>query len=116
MENRITPSEMNAEQKQKLFDYFQQEHDIMLLDGDFNEIENMLSSPVSGKWLKRLIGWLKCLRGYHDFHILIYFDDNVQKIICERCGKMFGINHSVKAILPWDAELEKAMKIAYPEK
>ena len=53
---------MNAEQKQKLFEYFQQEHDIMLLDGDFNEIENIFqavtnchelgpSSPVSSNRL-----------------------------------------------------------------
>ena len=42
---------MNAEQKQKLFDYFQQEHEVMLLDGDFNEIENMLASPVNNKGL-----------------------------------------------------------------
>ena len=33
---------MTSEQKQKLFNYFQQEHEILLLDGDFNEIENIL--------------------------------------------------------------------------
>ena len=47
MENRITPAAMNAEQKQKLFEYFQQEHDIMLLYGDFNEIENIFQAVTN---------------------------------------------------------------------
>lgn len=33
---------MTQEQRQKLFDYFAQEHGISLMGSDFNEIENML--------------------------------------------------------------------------
>jgi len=29
-------------QRQRLFDYFKQEHDVMLLDSDYNEIENII--------------------------------------------------------------------------
>jgi len=38
---------MNKDIRQKLFNYFQQEHGIMLLDGDYNEIEHILKSELS---------------------------------------------------------------------
>jgi len=38
---------MNRDIQQKLFNYFQQEHKIMLLDGDYNEIEHILKSELS---------------------------------------------------------------------
>ena len=38
---------MNKDIQQKLFNYFQQEHGIMLLDGDYNEIEHILKSELS---------------------------------------------------------------------
>ena len=37
---------MNKDIRQKLFNYFQQEHKIMLLDGDYNEIEHILKSEL----------------------------------------------------------------------
>jgi len=38
---------MNKDIRQKLFNYFQQEHGIMLLDGDYNEMEHILKSELS---------------------------------------------------------------------
>jgi len=38
---------MNKGIQQKLFNYFQQEHGIVLLDGDYNEIEHILKSELS---------------------------------------------------------------------
>jgi len=38
---------MNKDIQQKLFNYFHQEHKIMLLDGDYNEIEHILRSKLS---------------------------------------------------------------------
>ena len=38
---------MNKDIRQKLFDYFHEEHGIMLLDGDYNEIEHILKSKPS---------------------------------------------------------------------
>ena len=35
---------INGELQNLLFSYFHQEHDIMLLDSDFREIENMINS------------------------------------------------------------------------
>ena len=37
---------MNKGIQQKLFEYFHQEHKIMLLDGDYNEIEHILRSEL----------------------------------------------------------------------
>ena len=36
------PSQEYSNPNQRLFDYFKQEHDIMLMDGDYNEIKNIL--------------------------------------------------------------------------
>lgn len=29
-----------------------------------------------------------------------------QKLYCSRCKRYFGINHDVRAFIPWDSELE----------
>jgi hypothetical protein len=42
---------LNIEQQQKIFDYLKQEHNIMLLDSDFREIENIITNesfPLDG--------------------------------------------------------------------
>ncbi len=59
---------------------------------------------------------LKCFLFGHKYAPDIWYDDNCQKIKCTRCDKRFGINHSVRAILEWDQELENTMKLIYPEK
>ena len=41
---------MNAEKKQRLFEYFRENHNITLLDGDFNEIEAILYNNTP-EWL-----------------------------------------------------------------
>ena len=41
-ESKEKEETMNKDIQQKLFNYFQQEHGIMLFDGDFNEIEYIL--------------------------------------------------------------------------
>ena len=38
---------MNKDIQQKLFNYFQQEHNILLFNGDYNEIEHILESKLS---------------------------------------------------------------------
>ena len=57
---------------------------------------------------------IMCMLFNHEYVMDIYYDANVQKIKCSRCGKKFGINHSVMAIVDWDADLERDMKIIYP--
>ena len=51
--------------------------------------------------------WILCsLLERHDFVHMAALSDSSQKLGCKRCKKMFAINHSVRAILPWDYELE----------
>lgn len=38
---------MTKETRQKLFDYFAQEHDIMLMDGDYNELDALIASEIA---------------------------------------------------------------------
>jgi len=57
---------------------------------------------------------LKCWLFGHKYKVVIKYDDNVQKLTCTRCYRMFGINHQVRAILDWDIELENTMKLIYP--
>lgn len=64
--------------------------------------------------MKKLIRKLACMLFNHEYVMDIYYDANVQKIKCSRCGKKFGINHSVRAIIDWDAGLENDMKLIYP--
>ena len=37
---------MENEKKQELFNYFQQEHDVLLMECDFNEIEKILGRKL----------------------------------------------------------------------
>ena len=66
--------------------------------------------------MKRLIALIKCKLLGHEYRMHTYYDDNVQKIKCARCKKYFGINHDVRSVIPWDDELEKCMKLMYPER
>lgn len=55
---------------------------------------------------------LYCKLFFHDLVVVKTSDGgNVQKVLCKRCDRYFGMNHSVKAFLPWDSELENLMKI-----
>jgi len=46
----IKELKMENEKKQELFNYFQQEHDIMLMECDFNEIEKILKRKLRDHW------------------------------------------------------------------
>ena len=74
--------------------------------------------------LKQIFGKLKqwflyivsCrLFGKHNYRLVKKYDNNVQKLKCTKCNKYFGINHNVKAVLPWDNELQDMMDLCYPE-
>lgn len=65
--------------------------------------------------MKKFIKRIKCKVFGHRYTTDIFYDSNVQKLKCLRCGKYFGINHSVKSILDWDQELEDTMKLIYPD-
>ena len=63
-------------------------------------------------FVERLI----CKMFGHKYAPDVWYSDNMQKIKCTRCLKKFGINHDVRLVLEWDAELEAFAKLMYPEK
>jgi hypothetical protein len=58
--------------------------------------------------MKRWLQKLKCTIIGHDFDVVdVSCTGNVEKIACKRCGRYYGINHSVKCVLRWDQEMEQ---------
>lgn len=51
--------------------------------------------------MMKLIRWLKCLFFYHDFYVIAQVSESSQHIACSQCKRQWGINHDVRAILPW---------------
>jgi hypothetical protein len=58
----------------------------------------------------RLISKCKWWRKSHDYEVVEELGYSCQKLRCKKCGKFFGINHSVRQILDWDYELEEMTK------
>lgn len=54
----------------------------------------------------KLLNWIKCKLWFHDYFFIKNLSADAQKIGCRRCGRTFGINYSVRCVLPWDDELE----------
>jgi hypothetical protein len=53
--------------------------------------------------MKKLI----CAIFGHRYRLLRQISPTIQELNCSRCKKEFGINHTVKAVLPMDDELRK---------
>jgi len=74
---------INGELQNLLFSYFHQEHDIMLLDSDFREIENIINS---GGYRENNVGiseQLKCKCKRATFTRTVDEDSNP---MCGKCG------------------------------
>lgn len=59
-----------------------------------------------GVGCKRLLGRATCLIAGHRYYVLQEFGGGVRRVQCPRCGGDWGMNDRVRAIVPWDAELE----------
>ena len=59
---------------------------------------------------------LLCKILFHKLQIVHQCSGGVQKLQCTRCQKFFGINHLVKAFLPWDVDLERVCEIVHPQR
>jgi len=57
--------------------------------------------------LKRFVIWLKCRFFGHKYYLIKPLSSQTDLVGCERCKKKFGMNHSIRVLLPWDRELEK---------
>jgi hypothetical protein len=53
--------------------------------------------------MKKLLCWFFG----HQYRLEKNLGFGCQKLRCKRCKAAFGINHQVKALLPWDSELEE---------
>ena len=56
--------------------------------------------------MKRWICWVLG----HRFYRVKELTSWSRKIGCRRCGRCFGMNDDVRAIIPWDDELEAMYK------
>jgi hypothetical protein len=58
--------------------------------------------------MKKLIAKIKCKLFSHNLRpVDVSETGSVEKVYCHRCKRYFGMNHSVKAFLLWDNELEQ---------
>ncbi len=70
-------------------------------------------------WWKKYWQKLKCHFGwglYHFWHKPVVVIDTMKPtttdiVKCESCGKLFGMNHNVKSILPLDDEMIKMYQL-----
>lgn len=62
----------------------------------------VLSKPVRERiTMKRII----CLFLGHKYYLVRVLTDNGKLVGCKRCGKFYGVNDDVRAILPFDKDL-----------
>lgn len=54
-----------------------------------------------------MINKLKCLFGFHNLYVIQHLFYKTDQIGCRNCKKMWGMNHEVGDILPWDSDLQE---------
>lgn len=57
--------------------------------------------------LRRLWCWIVG----HQFYVLQEFGPTSRRICCDHCGGDWGMNDAVRAIIPWDSELERMYRM-----
>ena len=50
---------------------------------------------------------IRCALGYHRTLNVIQSFGAAQHIGCPRCGKEMGIHSGIRAVIPWDSDLEQ---------
>ena len=64
----------------------------------------------------KIIKNIKCLFGMHEYGVIKEYSKYSRIVACMNCKKIWGMNDDAKAFILWDKDLEKQMKIIYPEK
>jgi hypothetical protein len=54
-------------------------------------------------WFRRL----RCRLGYHRVLRVIQTFGSAQHIGCPDCGREMAIHHGMRAVLPWDSEIDQ---------
>lgn len=50
---------------------------------------------------------IKCYFGYHNLYVVQTLgSQNVQKVACARCKKVWAVHHGMQAMLPWTKEFD----------
>lgn len=49
---------------------------------------------------------IHCAMFGHAYHVHQRFSSHARRVICLRCGGDWGMNDQVRALIPWDSELE----------
>lgn len=72
----------------------------------YNAVSRSLALKGSKKkasLLKRLI----CCLFDHDYYVVRRFSNTNRKVGCKRCNRRWGMNDSIRVLIPWDIELEE---------
>lgn len=94
---------------------YQKHHPYMTIKEVLDKANEILDKEARYERRPNLLTRFKCFIFKHDYVLVQWFGIDCQRVKCKRCDQHFGINHSVKSMLPWDHELEHAMRVAYPE-
>lgn len=54
-----------------------------------------------------MIQRMKCLLRYHNYFVMINITADTKKVGCRKCNKMWVMNDRIKAIIPWDKDIEE---------
>lgn len=57
--------------------------------------------------MKKYLDKFLCFIGRHDLFVINRLSTQSDKLECSRCQKQYAINWNIRALLPWDREIEK---------
>lgn len=55
----------------------------------------------------KLLQRLRCRLGFHGGLNVIQSFGSAEHIGCPRCGRQMGIHHGMRAVIPWESDLEQ---------
>lgn len=63
------------------------------------------------KWIDHLLRRLDCHLFGHDYEVWQRFTPYSRRVYCENCGGDWGMNDEVRALVPWDRDIEEMYKV-----
>ena len=57
--------------------------------------------------MRKFIRKIICRLKGHKYYVIKEYSPTVRKLGCSICKSKFGMNDRVKAVIPWDSELEE---------
>lgn len=56
--------------------------------------------------MKQFIMRLICFMLEHDLHLSRYVNQDINRVKCRRCNKVFAMHHPTQSLIEWDDDLE----------